>query len=556
MAQGVPGGSGGDPTPFSPIQCTNIFTPPPPSTLPLVCPWSEPNPRLQIALNDQNQSWLPITNNPLPWQPFRQPAIILQMWNGSHDLDPYGLNWWWGRFQRATAAGQTPIADEDLDRNSVRLDSDGYPEYFVQNPDENGDGVPDTNGKKDKWEAFEAHLDYYYEKIGIRRFILKLPGGNVIDQDFNVNQWQMMPAWKQELFSNYNSAFNVWRRRPDRQGAVFEVYVGGPIPLGLCSPCFRDNPNPLPSPPITPLFDARSDANLKWVVNCTGQAVSEQFVPWNQRHVDLMVEALKPWVDAGFKGIWLDAINENAKVPSGPTPLPGERANAQRRRGLLELAYMPIFRNQQVRIGAETFPARWFPNTGGNAATIDDCAVGYTRWFGLGRVATTWDPNAQPPTPKRAFHNNNDWFFDRSKSEVLIALAAADRGSGIVEAPWSFDEIGEARRRGFVLAMYNTRDQKAPTLGAMMRWYSMGKIEVADFNGDGDVNEADRQKFDTEFAISFANPTGRLAVFATGDVYPDGVFDGNDQSLFYFYWNQGRSNGIQLRDYGPADEDL
>jgi hypothetical protein len=548
---------GGDPTPMNPVLCANLFNPPSPSNAQLLCTWQSPNPPKQVALSGENSTWIPPNTVPLPWQPFRQPAIMIQFFNGSHQLDPMGLDWWWGRFERVTDAGvnlgDSPVkadTNEDIATLVFNLNT-GEPRDL--------DTVLGSNGKPDRWEAFEWYLNEYYDNYGYRRFILKLPAGAVGRQDFVVNQWQLLPAWKQDLFLNPNSPFNVWRsEHPD---AVFEVYLGGPIPLGLCTPCFKANTfsYPITSPPAPPYpplngiaADTVSTSNLErlWRVSCPNVPTAEQFVPWNQRHVDLMIQSIDPWLDANIKGIWLDAMSENEPATTRP--------NAARRRGLLELAYAPYLRFRGARVGAETFPDRYI-NNGGNADWIDDCAVAYTRWFGLSKVATTWTATA-PPGQRRQFKpENQGWFFNRSNSEVLLA-AVAVRETGRMEDPYTSAEIGEARRRGFVIVQYNVSSDKQPVGEFVKRWYSMGKIRVADFDGNGavvtDPNHPDHDlsKFQAAFNAAIVNPAA-LKVFANGDIDGDGDIDQSDKYIFEdYYWPRALLGVFDRPDFGGPND--
>lgn len=564
-----------DPTPGNPILCADLQTPPLP-TGNLVCTYTPPNPIPQAALPGQNYTWIPPSTTPvLPWTPYREPAIFIQMWNGSYSRNPYGTNPWWGVNQSPTNTTDAPPADVPRDVGRLALDNQGQP-YIL--PDGN-------NGITDQWEIMKWYLDLYYTQYGFRRFIFKLPAGAVWDQDFTVNQWQLMPAWKQDFFANPNSPLNLWKNGnpnavppiPPKPGVQFEVYVGGLLPLGMCTPCFTSNTFGGSNAVLNQSRGVQTGTTpqgqpiYEWRIQCPGVPTAQQFVPWDQRHVNMYVEALRPWMLAGFKGAWMDALNENERIPVPGQP--GGRVNAQRRRGLLELAYMPIFRTvpTTLRIGDETFPERLTPIPGGgNAETIDDCAVAYTRWFGVSKVATNWVHDHPDPNQRRQFKNISDgWLFDRTKSEVVLALIQADRlvnGTPVTETPWTYDQVKAARERGFVLSLYNVLKDGAfdskTTAGYMQRWYSMGKIYVVDFDGDGVVADPeDKNKFEAAYNASFGN-NSILPVFANGDVNgitsPGNAPVNTDDLIFFnFYWNRYKAGlfdtNIDFYDYGGAD---
>jgi hypothetical protein len=89
------------------------------------------------------------------------------------------------------------------------------------------------------------------------------------------------------------------------------------------------------------------------------------------------------------------------------------------------------------------------------------------------------------------------------------------------------------------------------------RWYSMGMIRVADFDGDGDVDIADRNLADYVINVRATVPVGEVTVFATGDINQvDGVTSA-DWTLWLAHWNDIISGTNQLPQflnyYGPND---
>lgn len=80
----------------------------------------------------------------------------------------------------------------------------------------------------------------------------------------------------------------------------------------------------------------------------------------------------------------------------------------------------------------------------------------------------------------------------------------------------------------------------------------MGKIRVADFNGDGNVDDDDRSLFDAQWLLcNDGNPSQNrgVTVYATCDVNEDGLVDITDYNKFHEWWNQAMSN----HDLGPEE---
>jgi hypothetical protein len=533
----------GDPTPGNPVLCNNALTLPGTPGTTLVCDWPI-DPPLPPVLGP-GESWA-VQAGQTGWMPDREPAIFVQTWTGLHALNPKGLNWWWG--PRVAAANGVPApADTPRDEGKIQFDMMGRPIDIV--PDLQDSYPGPGNGQVDQVEILEHYLNKFYME-GFRRFIFKLPGGNAFNQDFNINQWQLMPQWKQEFFvgtdplPDPDPATAFWPQwRADHPDAYFELYTGFPIPLGLCTACYKENGF------IGDLDQARSEFvdigggefNWRWVTPCPSVPQAEDYNPWSQRHVSYVVESIQPWIDVGFSGFWMDAASSNGYFAS-------DQRTYGRRRGLLELAFQPYFKNQYVlppgttdpqygryvRFGGETFPDVFLPGPPAREV-VDDCSVAFAGWFGFSTVATTY--TLLNNVPIRAFKQAADgWLFDRTRSEMLIAPIELRSLNGTLEPPFSWEEIGEARRRGFVMAQYNCDDMMV--CERIKRWYSMGQIRICDFDGDGFVTSTDEVGMHAAVNASLAEQAAGgtpLKVFARGDFNANGQIDEVDRSM-WTYW--------------------
>jgi hypothetical protein len=103
-----------------------------------------------------------------------------------------------------------------------------------------------------------------------------------------------------------------------------------------------------------------------------------------------------------------------------------------------------------------------------------------------------------------------------------------------------WDTMSLARQRGYIISVDNNIGpivKKGPVVERIKRWYSMGKIHVADFDGDNGVDQDDANKF---LAVWLANrdqvnPQRALTVFATGDINGDGHVDDDDYAKYFAY---------------------
>jgi hypothetical protein len=98
----------------------------------------------------------------------------------------------------------------------------------------------------------------------------------------------------------------------------------------------------------------------------------------------------------------------------------------------------------------------------------------------------------------------------------------------------TWGEWQEARERGFVVSMYAGKG--ITQIELTKRWYTMGPIRVADFDGDGSVTFYDYWDGHAAIDAAIANPSGTpIKVFATGDINGDGVIDQLDHDMLDDY---------------------
>ncbi|MDX2146235.1 MAG: hypothetical protein SFZ23_01835 [Planctomycetota bacterium] len=546
-----------DPTPGNPALCP-VGWPLPATPAPgSFCSGEWPITPLPAVL-PAGDTWIPYMTHSLPgtggpppvaWRPDREPRIFLQfMYYGLHEFNPFGLGELWGPASQPTGPNSPPPIDRPVDRGSMNFTPEGFPQGFSGEP----------NGLYDQIEVFEWYLNFFYN-MGNRRFVLRLPAGTVFNQDYPLNQWQMMgnslveENWKQRFFlGNFpplstHPQWGFWPNwRAAHPDARFELYTAAPVPAGLCQPCFTSNEfSGTPGQVVAAAIQTPDGQVFRWRVACNGVPEAEDFSPFDARHVSFVIRSLQPWVDAGIRGFIMDSASPNG-------------IDQARRRTFLELAYMPYFRNQLgpcVDLPEEPtcpfpnirFIGEVFPTIGTGDDVIDDCAVRWAPWMGQSEKATRLDWNYNTNQWDRTFKEPWDgWLFARDQSEVHLLLTA-DRSPQIPVPPfnqqkepdWTFAQVGEARKRGFVVDLYNCLSLKECRYIA--RWYSMGPIRVADFNGDNIVNPQDAAEFEqacTETEQIIANGFQPLLVFATGDANGNGVYEPlEDRLWFYQYYN-------------------
>jgi len=600
-------GIGGDPTPINSFSCKGVFVPP------MSPAYAGSNPSCYPATRDPNygpfsltwtnsaqESWIVntqtmgATSSPRD----RRPAFFLQCWNGLWVDNPYGLNDWWAFWRQNPQTGQW----EDAPRDQKSL-----------NPATLEWTANQANGVPDQFEELYFRYKTMYDK-GIRRFILKLPGGVPFGKamyqyvgntryDFYgghnqpMNQWGMMPQWKKEWFlghkidANGNNAGPLEDLRYPGQNIApswmpwqtfaniacdadcadnklkLEIYVGFNIQSGTCTPCEDTNPwssgtyfkNPtVGGVPTGVTSQGEFTYDPYWFTGCNSEAQSIDPDPRKQIHMNHIDQAVSPWHAAGIRRVWFDTGADNADAP-------GRR----KRFAFLNLAhcpqYMGFWGNQQSHYlwshGGEALPFSQWSETD---PILDDCALTYAPWCALSPMFMSWTPGTGGPYGTgRAFYPSIQVNPDLTEVHMLVNpyRTGSLNNTTVQEPELCFDEFGAIRERGFVISVYNFYNNNSTDASyyerLLNRWYSMGRILLPDFDGNGVVNQADHDR-----AYAAMHPTAPPSryVVATGNVYPVGsseqVVDQNDWDFWLAAWNsyqQGNHTGPTVEfDYGYA----
>jgi hypothetical protein len=511
----------GDPTPENPFVCPGVYVaaglpvPTWPNNLdPRNC---TPAPSGLTPLGEF-ETWISTSNLHIP---DRRPAIHIQIYDGTWSQnDPRGVNEFW--------EGGENLDGFRLSTNRTQM-------------------LPGGNNVPDQFDWLTTELESRYAN-GWRRFILRLPAGvafgTVIreaqqpDPELwgghtqSMNQWGAMPTWRQNWMVQTCQQFLSRHPRNnnnpnDPNNITLEVYIGFNVGAGSCTTCVnRNNIAVAGANPETIIanvwtgirqdgvaFEVPRAITVCGSIN-SGAAASVglsavDFSPRRQDHLNVAFAEFIGWHSAGFRKIWLDTGGDNFNVE-------GRR----KRWAFLELANNPYFRSVLgLRFGGEPLPY-----IGDNRDSVDDCSLRFAPFFTESNPVTTWDQQvrtfiAMPLQLSKGF------------SEVLLSFNPTRPG----EPEFTFAEVGEAIRRGYVLAPYNSF---ARTEELVRRWYSMGRIRVADFDGDGDVDPSDREQLVTAINTHNANPPGVPIsipiVFATGDINQDGAIGPADLAEYDF----------------------
>ncbi|MDX2147176.1 MAG: hypothetical protein SFZ23_06600 [Planctomycetota bacterium] len=429
-------------------------------------------------------------------------------------------------------------------------------------------------------------FDYLIHRIkilganGFRRFVLMLPGGvqgvkyagespadpNNNGQTYPVyngtnqsmNQYLAMPEWKRQYFTGFTvigdvAYRNAWGQfideyaatRPDDEPDKYsiEVYVGGRIyPPDVCG-LFTEHTEPNPDNPYSTIpyrilsfkkYNTNGTADFSWVWGTPNPvtlpnplAKLHPVNPYVESHMAYLWRHVWPWVNAGVKSIWLDAVSDNS--PGGES-----------RWGALEISHNPYLRQLNIRIGGENLPT-----LDSGADLPDDCALATMRWLTLAH--STWVDGCQRPRQYKRYRNpatgylEDHFWFDRAATEIHLVDAC--------DGSMTHGEILEARNRGFVTSIFMHRDK----MEQVKRWYSMGPIQVADFDGNGvPSTTADYQlAYDVILDHMFNPYLYADQVVATGDINRDGEVTAADLVEFEdFFWNRP----FEIRDYGAPDD--
>jgi hypothetical protein len=537
---GGPGVEAGDPTQETGPYCPLHIIPTPRGTLvgDGDCLWG-PSP-LGVLLPGYSNSWVMSTYY---WHKDRRPLVVIQMGSNGFRFNPRGsVDWWW----------------MDIDNDPATCDQDVAVDTMQMNPEDNStvDLIPTENdqgnGIPDQFETL-IHRIRYYKYHGFRRVVMHLPAGvqgvrksgqvgpdangNIFDThggtNQSMNQFRGMPQWKKDYFVDPTGAWQQFVQaevsdNPDAEPnkLAIEVYVGGGLGTEPCKLYTQDtveipgNPGPyhriLTATGLNPLgvvvtdyvwSETNNQDNIPFALDPSNESMNRMF--WNQ---------IAPWIDSRVKSIWLDSASENNPIQ----PF---------RWGSMEMAHNPHLRSLGVRIGGETIPTI---DNGGQVP--DDCAIANMKWFVNTQVAMD-SCGTGCRTFKPLFN-----FNPRSNSEIHLL----DNENGMTWIEWK-----EARERGFVVSMYGGKGIEAIEL--TKRWYSMGPIRVADFDGDGTVDIKDYTLAHNTIAYGIDHPADvPIKIFATGDIDGNGVIDNFDNIVFDFYWsiepdtivNYGEAKGL------------
>ncbi|MDX2148465.1 MAG: hypothetical protein SFZ23_13180 [Planctomycetota bacterium] len=560
---------GGDPTPINGPFCATHVMPPNSPVIPL-------------------DSGLGLTENPLgtltpgyswaaaapTWAKDRRPLAVFQMSSAGYTNNPRGnVDWWWLQ----TDGPSTFQADDARDFRTPRPLSDGIQRYDLIGNVEDGNQTAVPNGIPEAFDVMIRRIKVHADN-GFRRFVLHLPGGTLGTKEDgfgppcngngislpkytgggttqSMNQYVAMPQWKREYFTGFvhlngqpTTQLNAWGEfvrdyvstspdtEPDR--ISLEVYIGGSLSgagdhLNLAT----EQTAAVTVPPLWDGGQRPADSFVEWDALC--EPVTTRFwtesripapitlIPIDPRvesHMRLFWMQIKPWVAAGFRTVWLDDVTANSLTKA-------------QRWGFLELARNPYLRSQGIRLGGEAFP---FSDVGNNSA--DDCALAVTRWFANSPVLY-WSCS------ERTFRC--DLTNRRTSSEVHFL---ANCGG----PPMSAADYDYVRSSGYVLSFYTQSGPDGKVLVEQAkRWYSMGRIQVADFDGENGVTPADRDAVYAIIAPFIANPNRTqpdICVFANGDIDGNGFVDANDWTFFESKWNPDNNQRSYAPDYGGPDD--
>lgn len=426
--------------------------------------------------------------------------------------------------------------------------------------------LPDVNpvtGQPRQIEALVERMTRLVEDFGFRRIMLYLPAGEYFGrrfmapgnveyfdgQDIPVSQWYGMPPWKRAHFST-ESVGSPLRQFLDTHHVSIEIYMGSALmhdPCTLHAHALHElHPSiAVPATPATPYV-----ADLPVLIN--GQVVPDRprwLVPGTQvepevaidprvnSHMIRMMHQFGPWGGAGIRRFWLDAAADQHCTSGGDL--------RRRRWGLHQLAFNPFFRSNEFRIGGENLPT-----LGDDGIILDTIAVRQVPYMAL----DSWLLELRPDPADPATHYPRWDFFGpmpmgTCKSEVHMLIS----DSTLV----GWDLMGEARRRHYVLTVLNADEPaKEEKIRIVQRWYSMGRIHPADFNGDGVVNSIDVSDFNAVYALfnDDAPDLDRpITVFATGDINEDGKVNQLDVEYFMSCFYAAVGSLGPVRDYGDAN---
>lgn len=530
--------------------CELNYPPQPGIPAPTVCPQSYPIPNPGLTSSNQIGIWSR-DRAPMAWISFFDPG-------GNWANNPGNLATWWHMPPLSTPGDRSDdFIDEPRDLRGYVVGTGNWSLLPNQVPDQ--------------IDELLSRLDHLKSQ-GFRRIVLKAPGGNVFGRafarvnaqndpvtafgghDVSVNQWWPMPEWKRQQLSDFHGAFQAWRRANTE--VTLELYAGAPLGVDFCSTCANGpvggvNNFGSQNPRVPVLFTgsiyldngtSRADlvpVNGKWLLGCPNQG-QVAFDPRQFSHVEAMWKATQPWIANGVKMVWFDGASANSTGTSTSQPY---------RFGFIEWFYNPFYRGQGIRFGGESLPL-----INGNPAQLDACALTWAPWKALAQNFFT-DPQTL-----------NNWrtgggfdSFNRATTETHILIDDKNK--------WNMTKFEQARNRGLVVSLVDT-DQTL--IEQAKRWYSMGPVRTADFDGNGVVNLDDRDKFLAVWSrIDHQDPNQRpkFVVFATGDIDGNGEFDASQDYMGFFQAWECEMYGGQpclpqnlivplIQDLGAADTDV
>ncbi len=494
-------------------------------------------------------------SNPI-WAMDRRPLMMVQMgsaaWTSNSRAAP---EWWYGHFANELLYPSQP---DDIARDEHTMEEGN----FESSADwvTTGDG---PNGIPDQFESLIRRIKRGAH-YGFRRFAMHLPAGVIFGHQTgtdastglpklmgthqSMSQFWGLPAWKQAYFRNPNGAWQQFITQyatddpsnpANSDKYSIEVYIGGGIGETTCSIFTQDtfhggDPQTRRVQGVVG-YDSSGDPEIeyRWREYNGDNRFPFPMHPGIEGNLAAFWRQVYPWVhdatimgttfpDCGIRTIWLDASSENEN-PSVAFPERGAR-----RWGAVEMAHNPWMTSHNIRFGGEAFP-----NIGANLDSLDDCAVSNMRWLGNSEIALKLENNVRVCR----------WTLNPTNSEVHVL----DNKDWMGWAQWK-----EARTKGYVVSSYNVYNSgDIPGVYHSIfgeyhkRWYSLGMIQVADFNGDGIVSNTN----DLDAAAANAAINAGIAywqahgtqlwptVFGNGDIDGNGMIDENDRTFYNSYRN-------------------
>ncbi len=556
-----------------------------------------------------------------PWTPDRRPMMTIQLGSADWAQNSRGNpEFWWITSAYTDDNGHLTIHPDTAD-GRVPFDPAlaGQDKYSPNIPQSMGGPVGGTFDSDKLWVADGGVYRYQpngvpdqfdglirtilrWREFGIRRVMLHLPagvaGGKYLGIDSghptdlryrkyggatqSMNQYHGMPVWKRDYFQgglvqmgNFQPK-NAWDEfltaycdPSDPDHVDIEVYIGGGIPVNSGDNVNTERtdlnyPSADPNPGYIDRlesYEGLDDDGLEvrkfvwrdWNFTLTPPAPIDprhSFTFYNaqgqpvNRHGNMshVYNTISPWFSAGIRRIWFDTASENFSSASATD------WGHERRWGAVEFAHNPWIRTNQIKIGGETIPTFDVGPVGNTVEILDDCAVANMPWFATFQVIAYEDDST---TGHRTWKNYAKTHLSPN-TEVHI-LDNTDHMEWV--------DFEYAREHRYVVGAWNAYGTHNKTAEMMKRWYSLGKIKVADFNGDSVINASDLSMANTAIdeGIAFhANPINNggevfPAVFGNGDIDGNGRIEEADRTLFTTYWDAHLAGTDLIRNYNYLD---